>query len=70
MVYQEPGRALNPTIRVGRQVAEVFEIAGVAKGEALDRAQGDAREGADLQSGRGDETAIRTSSRAACSSAW
>ena len=28
MVYQEPGRALNPSIRVGRQVAEVFEIAG------------------------------------------
>jgi peptide/nickel transport system ATP-binding protein len=39
MVYQEPGRALNPTIRVGRQVAEVFEIAGAAKGEALERAQ-------------------------------
>jgi peptide/nickel transport system ATP-binding protein len=33
MVYQEPGRALNPSIRVGRQVAEVFEIAGT-KGEA------------------------------------
>ena len=30
MVYQEPGRALNPSIKVGRQVAEVFEIAGVA----------------------------------------
>ena len=28
MVYQDPGRALNPSIRVGRQVAEVFEIAG------------------------------------------
>jgi len=39
MVYQEPGRALNPTIRVGRQVAEVFEIAGVARAEALDCAQ-------------------------------
>jgi peptide/nickel transport system ATP-binding protein len=39
MVYQEPGRALNPTIRVGRQVAEVFEIAGLKKGEALDRAR-------------------------------
>ena len=37
MVYQEPGRALNPTIRVGRQVAEVFEIAGVKRQEALDR---------------------------------
>ncbi len=39
MVYQEPGRALNPTLKVGRQVAEVYEIAGVAKGEAVDRAQ-------------------------------
>jgi peptide/nickel transport system ATP-binding protein len=39
MVYQEPGRSLNPTIRVGRQVAEVFEIAGLQKGEALDRSR-------------------------------
>ena len=30
MVYQEPGRALNPSIKVGRQVAEVYEIAGLA----------------------------------------
>jgi peptide/nickel transport system ATP-binding protein len=35
MVYQEPGKALNPTIRVGRQVAEVFEIAGMKRPEAL-----------------------------------
>ena len=34
MVYQEPGRALNPSILVGRQVAEVYEIAG------LDRRRG------------------------------
>jgi peptide/nickel transport system ATP-binding protein len=39
MVYQEPGRALNPTIRVGRQVAEVFEIQGAQRGEAADRAR-------------------------------
>jgi peptide/nickel transport system ATP-binding protein len=39
MVYQEPGRALNPTIKVGRQVAEVFEIEGVSKPQALERAQ-------------------------------
>ena len=31
MVYQEPGRALNPSIRVGRQVAEVYEIAGAGR---------------------------------------
>jgi peptide/nickel transport system ATP-binding protein len=39
MVYQEPGRALNPSIRVGRQVAEVFEIAGMGRSEAADRAE-------------------------------
>ena len=37
MVYQEPGKSLNPTIRVGRQVAEVFELAGLGKAESLDR---------------------------------
>jgi peptide/nickel transport system ATP-binding protein len=39
MVYQEPGRALNPSILVGRQVAEVYEIAGVGRKVALERAQ-------------------------------
>jgi peptide/nickel transport system ATP-binding protein len=39
MVYQEPGRALNPSILVGRQVAEVYEIAGVDRKPALARAQ-------------------------------
>ncbi len=39
MVYQEPGRALNPTIRVGRQVAEVFELRGDRRRQALSRAQ-------------------------------
>jgi peptide/nickel transport system ATP-binding protein len=36
MVYQEPGRALNPSILVGRQVAEAFEIAGKSDKEALE----------------------------------
>ncbi len=39
MVYQEPGRALNPSIRVGRQVAEVYEVAGTKRAEALARAE-------------------------------
>ena len=39
MVYQEPGRALNPSILVGRQVAEVYEIAGLKRAEALERAE-------------------------------
>ncbi|HTP22012.1 MAG TPA: ABC transporter ATP-binding protein [Solirubrobacteraceae bacterium] len=36
MVYQEPGRALNPSIRVGPQVAEVFQIAGKSDQESLE----------------------------------
>jgi peptide/nickel transport system ATP-binding protein len=39
MVYQEPGRALNPSIRVGRQVAEVFEVAGLNRSDAAGRAE-------------------------------
>ena len=38
MVYQEPGKALNPSIKVGRQVAEVYEVAGLSRDEAMDRA--------------------------------
>src|SRR5918999_6569118 len=37
MVYQSPGAALNPSIRVGDQVAEVFEVLGLAKDEARAR---------------------------------
>ncbi len=37
MVYQEPGKALNPGIRVGRQVAEVYELAGLGRAEAMER---------------------------------
>ena len=40
MVYQEPGRALNPSIKVGHQVAEVYEIAGLHRAEALENAEG------------------------------
>jgi peptide/nickel transport system ATP-binding protein len=39
MVYQEPGRALNPSMRVGRQIAEVFEIAGQSSGDAAQSAE-------------------------------
>jgi ABC-type glutathione transport system ATPase component len=39
MDNQNPGGALNPTIRVGDQVAETYTIAGVAEGEATERAQ-------------------------------
>lgn len=39
VVYQEPGRALNPSMRIGRQIAEVFEVLGSDRGEALARAE-------------------------------
>ena len=34
MVYQDPGQALNPMLRIGRQMAEVFEVAEGLKGGA------------------------------------
>ncbi len=39
MVYQEPGRALNPSLRVGAQVAEAFEIAGHDRKSAMAAAE-------------------------------
>jgi peptide/nickel transport system ATP-binding protein len=39
MVYQEPGRALNPSLRVGRQIAEVFQLAGASADEATQSAE-------------------------------
>jgi peptide/nickel transport system ATP-binding protein len=39
MVYQNPGAALNPSIRVGHQIAEVFQIKGLSKSDSLDRAR-------------------------------
>jgi peptide/nickel transport system ATP-binding protein len=39
MVYQEPGRALNPSLRVDRQIAEVFEVAGASSGSATASAE-------------------------------
>jgi peptide/nickel transport system ATP-binding protein len=37
MVYQEPGKALNPSLRVGRQVAEAF--GGRSRSEAMEAAE-------------------------------
>ena len=39
MVYQEPGRALNPSLRVGRQIAEVFEVGGASSESAMSSAE-------------------------------
>jgi peptide/nickel transport system ATP-binding protein len=37
MVYQDPARALNPSLRIGRQMAEVFEVTAGLKGAAAQR---------------------------------
>lgn len=37
MVYQNPAGALNPSIRVGHQIAEAFELLGTGTDEAFDR---------------------------------
>ncbi|WP_206953746.1 ABC transporter ATP-binding protein [Trinickia acidisoli] len=39
MVYQDPARALNPSLTVGRQVSEAFEVDGAARADARSHAQ-------------------------------
>jgi len=39
MVYQDPGRALNPTLRVGRQMSEIFALTGLSQADSLNRAE-------------------------------
>jgi peptide/nickel transport system ATP-binding protein len=39
MVYQNPGSALNPSIRVGAQVAEAFTVLGASQSDARERAR-------------------------------
>ncbi|TFF23338.1 ABC transporter ATP-binding protein [Jiella endophytica] len=39
MVFQDPGKALNPSLTIGRQIAEVFELLGASRSEALERGE-------------------------------
>ena len=38
MVYQDPSRALNPSLTIGRQVSEAFELAGASRADAYAQA--------------------------------
>jgi peptide/nickel transport system ATP-binding protein len=38
MVYQDPSRALNPSLTIGRQVSEAFEVAGATRTDAAAQA--------------------------------
>ncbi|CAH2394380.1 ABC transporter ATP-binding protein [Mesorhizobium ventifaucium] len=38
MVYQDPGKALNPSLKVGRQLVEAFEVVGLHPAERKFRA--------------------------------
>ena len=69
MVYQNPGAALNPSLRIGTQIAEVFTVRGAARGEARERSIAMLRKVqiADPELGHGALPA--SSSPAACSSA-
>ncbi len=39
MVYQDPVQAVNPVLKIGRQVAESFEVIGHSRGEAKELAR-------------------------------
>ena len=67
MVYQNPGAALNPTIRVGDQVAEVYTLAGTDETLARERAEGMLAKVQIADPQR--HAALRASARVACSSA-
>jgi peptide/nickel transport system ATP-binding protein len=65
MVYQNPGSALNPALRVGRQIAEVFTLRGASRAEARERSLAALRE-----VNIADPDSVLKRYPAACSSAW
>ena len=69
MVYQNPGTALNPSIRVGKQLAEVFTARGIEQGRGQRALARDAARRCRSPIRPRSWSAIRISSPAACSSA-
>jgi peptide/nickel transport system ATP-binding protein len=52
MVYQDPGKALNPSLSIARQLTEIFELRGISGQAATDRAFDMLRPGAHFRSQR------------------
>ena len=69
MVYQNPADALNPSMKIGAQVAEVFTVRGVAQGRGARPQPRRARARADRRPRQRDAPLPAPALRAACSSA-
>jgi len=68
MVYQDPARALNPTLRIGPQMTEVFEATEGLKGAAARERAAEMLARVQIQAPVASCTTTRTNCRAACSS--
>ena len=70
MVYQDPGSALNPVLRIGPQVIECFTLLGQSNSRSREELAGRACVMFGSPTPNVSCSATRTSCRAACSSAW